>query len=267
MKQECIPVGCVPAARWLYAAVCFPAGGVPGPGGCLLWGVCLVWGDGGAWSRGCILACTEADTLPPVDRILDRLVKILPWPNFVAAGNNNRLYYHQYPLCQWAKINKMGLNQVSHRLPISYICVPFLHIYPLHRYSNLPQQLILYQVHNPSTRINMGLGSQTQSKIMRIKEIDITMKKSQSSCESSDVDCSLVETFFFLFFFFVDVCNKPASEFNELQIVFCVCARSWLCSANSSIISLFVNLFSKNEKYVRKYIKIKRYSIKIRMRT
>ena len=65
-------------------------GGVPGPGGCLLWGLvsgpegCLLWGVSGpggclfrgsglgaVCSRGCIPACTEADTLPPVDRILD----------------------------------------------------------------------------------------------------------------------------------------------------------------------------------------------------
>ena len=101
-RQECIPVGCVPAARRPYAGVCFLGGGwcllrgvclVRGVG-CLLRGVCLVWGGvvsapGGesAWSRGgcvcsggvclvrgvCIPACTEADTLPPprVDRILD----------------------------------------------------------------------------------------------------------------------------------------------------------------------------------------------------
>ena len=31
-KQECIPVGCVPAARRPYAGGCFP-GGVSGPGG------------------------------------------------------------------------------------------------------------------------------------------------------------------------------------------------------------------------------------------
>ena len=57
-RQECIPVGCVPAARRSYAGVCFPggvcsgggvwSGGVCGPGGsgpgvC----VCLVWGRGG----------------------------------------------------------------------------------------------------------------------------------------------------------------------------------------------------------------------------
>ena len=58
MKQECIPVGWVPAARRPYAGVCFPGGGVclvrveggsasswgglPGPG--VGWGVCLVWG-------------------------------------------------------------------------------------------------------------------------------------------------------------------------------------------------------------------------------
>ena len=28
IKQECIPVGCVPAAHWPYAGVCFPGGGV-----------------------------------------------------------------------------------------------------------------------------------------------------------------------------------------------------------------------------------------------
>ena len=53
---------------------------VPGPGGCLLPG-------GSAWSGGYIPACTEADTPPPpVDR--QTPVKILPWPNFVAAGND-----------------------------------------------------------------------------------------------------------------------------------------------------------------------------------
>ena len=69
LKQECIPVGCVPAARRLYARVCFPGGclvqgwgGVPGPGGwcawsggaCLVRGVCLVWGGGvpGPGGRG-----------------------------------------------------------------------------------------------------------------------------------------------------------------------------------------------------------------------
>ena len=55
IKQECIPVGCVPAARRPYAGVCF-------------WGgVCLVWGGvrlGGclpgwgvsAWSRGTVVS-------------------------------------------------------------------------------------------------------------------------------------------------------------------------------------------------------------------
>ena len=117
-KQECIPVGCVPAARRQYAGVCFPGGVSAWPGGvvCLAWGgVCLVWGGvclvrgglpglGGCLpglGRGClpdlggslpglggclpglggsgIPACTEADTLPsPVDRHTP--VKTLPWP-------------------------------------------------------------------------------------------------------------------------------------------------------------------------------------------
>ena len=143
VKQECIPVGCVPAAHWPYAGVCFPGGvsalggvclvrggvclfgGVSAPrgcvpgvggfmllggcawsGGCLVWGsapegVCLVWGGllwGGVPGQGgCLLwggfgipACTEADTLPPCLWTESQTpVKTLPWPNFVAAGNNN----------------------------------------------------------------------------------------------------------------------------------------------------------------------------------
>ena len=77
IQQECIQVGCVPAARRPYSGVCFPGGwgqpglgwgGQPGPGGVFLvsegglpgWGVCLVWGgsawSGGvsAWSGGCV---------------------------------------------------------------------------------------------------------------------------------------------------------------------------------------------------------------------
>ena len=45
-RQVCIPVGCVPAARRLYAGVCFPV--------CVC--VCLLQGGG-------IPACTEAE--PP----------------------------------------------------------------------------------------------------------------------------------------------------------------------------------------------------------
>ena len=76
-KQECIPVGCVPAARRPYAGVCFPGGcllwgcvsapggllwgcllrgGLPGPGGCLLRGergVCLLQGGGALGGNVC----------------------------------------------------------------------------------------------------------------------------------------------------------------------------------------------------------------------
>ena len=69
-----------------------PGGGVGGcllPGGCLLWGgVCLLWREC-LLPGGCIPACTEANTLPPCGQnSWHTLVKILPWPNFVAAGNN-----------------------------------------------------------------------------------------------------------------------------------------------------------------------------------
>ena len=52
-SQECIPVGCVPAARRPYAGVCFPGGGGGGWGGLLPEGVCSRGsGPGGAWCRG-----------------------------------------------------------------------------------------------------------------------------------------------------------------------------------------------------------------------
>ena len=58
------------------------SGGVSAPGGGV--GGCLL--RGGGW---CIPACTEADTLSPCGQnSWHTLVKILPWPNFVAAGND-----------------------------------------------------------------------------------------------------------------------------------------------------------------------------------
>ena len=95
-EQECIPVGCVPAAHWPYTGVCFRGGGCLLRGGLLrgvsalvgvssggvsALGVCLLWAGvcfGGVCSRGCLLqggvcswggcgipACTEADTPLP----------------------------------------------------------------------------------------------------------------------------------------------------------------------------------------------------------
>ena len=73
IQQECIPVGCVPAARRPYAGVCFPGGGwgccvclvpggcLPGPGvsawsgGCLLGPGGSAWSGGPGWSRGVCL--------------------------------------------------------------------------------------------------------------------------------------------------------------------------------------------------------------------
>ena len=51
-KQECIPVGCVLAAHWPYARVCF--------GGCLLRGVCLLLGGVYPWG-----VCLLLGGLPP----------------------------------------------------------------------------------------------------------------------------------------------------------------------------------------------------------
>ena len=77
-KQECIPVGCVPAAHWPYARVCFPggsvcSGGVSAPGGSALRG-------GVSAPGGCgIPVCTEADT-PTLWTEWQTGAKILPWP-------------------------------------------------------------------------------------------------------------------------------------------------------------------------------------------
>ena len=93
-------LGGVPGSGGLLSGGCLVWGrGVPGRGGLLPEGGGLLWG--GAWSggvcswggvsapRGCLLRGVSQHALrqtPPVDR--HTLVKILPWPNFVAAGNN-----------------------------------------------------------------------------------------------------------------------------------------------------------------------------------
>ena len=75
-----------------------PSRGGSGQGGLVRRGLCSGGsGPGGVWSSGGLVwgvsargggyipACTEADP-PPVDRQMP--VKILPWPNFVAAGKD-----------------------------------------------------------------------------------------------------------------------------------------------------------------------------------
>ena len=91
--RGCLVRGCLLRGVCLVWGVSAPRGmsaprGVPGPGGCLVWGGTwsgggLVWG--GAWSRGVSQHALRQTPLPPVDR--HTLVKILPWPNFLAAGN------------------------------------------------------------------------------------------------------------------------------------------------------------------------------------
>ena len=107
-EQECIPVGCVPAARRPYAGVCFPGGGSVRSGGggvclvrgrgvvCQVWGGCLrsggwgVPGRGGgvsgpgwgcAWSGGvCAWFGGDTTTPSPLWTEWQTGVKILPWP-------------------------------------------------------------------------------------------------------------------------------------------------------------------------------------------
>ena len=106
LKQDCIPVGCVPPARWPYLPAC------SAPGGGLLWGGCLL--------RGCLVlggipACSEADP-PSVNRILDtRLWKYYLAPKLRLWAVNiteNFVSHHEKCtsyLCAW----KLVINTVA----------------------------------------------------------------------------------------------------------------------------------------------------------
>ena len=74
-KQECIPVGCVPPACWLYPSMLCPRGGVC-PGGVCPGGVCRGGLPRGVWQTP---LWTEWQTG----------VKILPCRDFVAGGNSS----------------------------------------------------------------------------------------------------------------------------------------------------------------------------------
>ena len=69
--------------------------GVSGPGGCPLWGGLVLGGcvsaprgvcSGGLWSLGGVVSQHALRQTRPVNRIADAC-RTLPWPNFVAAGN------------------------------------------------------------------------------------------------------------------------------------------------------------------------------------
>ena len=108
-QQECIPVGCVPAARRPYAGgggsapgvggrgvgvvstagVCVWSGGWcawSGEGGCLLGG-CLVW-------MGCLPQCLVRyhHHPPPCEQNDEQVQKYYLGHNFVAAGKNEFSY-------------------------------------------------------------------------------------------------------------------------------------------------------------------------------
>ena len=109
VKQECIPVGCVPAAHWPTVCWRLLPGGVSAPGGWCAWsggggggvpgpgGVCLVLGRGGVPGPGGGVCSPEGglasqhalrQTPSPLWTESQTPVKTLPWPNFVAAGKN-----------------------------------------------------------------------------------------------------------------------------------------------------------------------------------
>ena len=155
-KQECIPVGCVPAARRPYAGVCFlggcgpggwvwsgsggvsAPGGWSGPRGCLLQGglvpggVCSrggVWsrGEGWVWSgpRGEWYPTMHWSRTPPVNRMTNRC------KNITLATTSLR------PVIKNTKINQL-------------IMVIIVSIFPV---------LILSFAHYSSYRREIGLGN------------------------------------------------------------------------------------------------------------
>ena len=103
IKQDCIPVGCVPPARWPYLSACSVPGGLC-PGGSLSWGVSVPGGlcprgvsaggvsvPGGSLSRGgvCLggvcpgghVACKACWDTPPCEQnSWQTPMKILPCP-------------------------------------------------------------------------------------------------------------------------------------------------------------------------------------------
>ena len=114
IQQKCIPVGCVPSAA---VAVCW--GGVYAscilgypPGRQPPWAECVcprrsvsaeggLPGGGGSAQEGCLLGgipvCTEADTPPPCGQNSSHtFVKILHCHNFVADGNNEKIYQYLF---------------------------------------------------------------------------------------------------------------------------------------------------------------------------
>ena len=139
-KQECIPVGCVPAAHWPYAGVCFWRGGSPWGRGCLFprgyvsapvgicsWGV--VCSQEVSAPGGCLL---PADT-PRVNRITDTS------KNITLATTSLRLVkkpaskcYLQWglnwgPVCFWSELSLQVMNGDVHvvirwSLWGSYVC-------------------------------------------------------------------------------------------------------------------------------------------------
>ena len=109
MIQDCIPVGCVPPARWPYNPACsapgggawfggclLPGGSVCSHGGCLVWGGrCLVWG---VWG---IPVCTEAD--PPCEQNHTRLWKynLTPtssWAVIISYRCVMNIYYSNFSI-------------------------------------------------------------------------------------------------------------------------------------------------------------------------
>ena len=83
-KQDCIPVGCIPPACWMYLPACTVQGGVPGPRGVSAWGD--AWSVG-VWDLlGGMVSQHALRQTPPVNRILDtRYWKYYLAPNFVCG--------------------------------------------------------------------------------------------------------------------------------------------------------------------------------------
>ena len=97
-KQECIPVGCVPPARWPYLAECSARGGVcsrgvsaPGgvcSGGCLLPGGVCSWG--GMWHPSMHWG---RHAPPPWTEFLTHAYGNITLPQTSFAGGNNEFHF------------------------------------------------------------------------------------------------------------------------------------------------------------------------------
>ena len=110
--QDCIPVGCVPPARWPYLPACSAVGGCMVPGGCMA-------PVGGALSRRWVVSQHALKQTPPLWTEWQTGVKILPCPRLRLRAIMNQYTGVSFPM------NKTMQNITSYKevLVMTELCI------------------------------------------------------------------------------------------------------------------------------------------------